>query len=38
MIGSLVTRFPGLELADGDLEYRDSLVLRGLKSLPLRLH
>jgi cytochrome P450 len=37
MIGSLVARFPDLELAAGDLAYRDSLVLRGLKSLPLSL-
>jgi cytochrome P450 len=34
MLGSLISRFPTLELGDGPLEYRDSLVLRGLKSLP----
>ncbi len=36
MIGGLIERFPALELADGPLAYRDSLVLRGLTSLPLR--
>ena len=35
MIGGLLERFPSLQLAGGPLEYRDSLVLRGLKSLPL---
>jgi cytochrome P450 len=37
MIGGLIERFPDLELGDGELAYRDSLVLRGLKNLPLRL-
>jgi len=36
MLGGLISRFPNLQLAEGPLEYRDSLVLRGLKSLPLR--
>ena len=37
MFSSLIARFPKLELGDGPLAYRDSLVLRGLKRLPLRL-
>ncbi len=37
MLGSLIARFPNLELAGDALEYRDSLVLRGLKSLHLKL-
>ena len=34
MLGSLISRFPNLQLGDGPLAYRDSLVLRGLTSLP----
>jgi cytochrome P450 len=37
MLGSLIARFPDMELADDSIEYRDSLVLRGLKSLQLQL-
>jgi cytochrome P450 len=37
MIGSLITRFRKIELGEGTLAYRDSLVLRGLERLPLRL-
>ena len=37
MFGSLITRFDRIELGAGPLAYRDSLVLRGLESLPLRL-
>jgi cytochrome P450 len=37
MISGLIERFPDLELGEGELAYRDSLVLRGLKRLPLRL-
>jgi pimeloyl-[acyl-carrier protein] synthase len=33
-IGSLVRRFPRLERAVGQLEWRDTVTLRGLKSLP----
>lgn len=32
---ALLRRFPRIALADGPLEWRDSLVLRGLKSLPI---
>lgn len=35
MLGGLISRFPNVRVAEGPLEYRDSLVLRGLKSLPL---
>jgi cytochrome P450 len=34
-LGKLVRRFPRLELADPDPTYRDHLVLRGLRALPL---
>jgi len=34
MLGGILRRFPGLRIDGGPLEYRDSLVLRGLKSLP----
>jgi cytochrome P450 len=34
-LGRLVRRFPHLELADPDPTYRDHLVLRGLRALPL---
>lgn len=37
MLGSLIARFPAMELAEDRIEYRDSLVLRGLKSLQLQL-
>ena len=37
VLGSLIARFPDLQLGDGPLRYRDSLVLRGLESLPLNL-
>ncbi|MCH2172769.1 cytochrome P450 [Myxococcota bacterium] len=37
MLGSLIARFPGLELAEEEIHYRDSLVLRGLKRLAVRL-
>ena len=33
-IGALRRRFPNMSLAAGDLEWHDSLVLRGVKSLP----
>jgi len=36
-IGALVRRFPRLELVDPEPRYRDHLVLRGLRSLPLSL-
>jgi len=37
MLGSLIARFPRLELAQADVRYRDSLVLRGLVELRIRL-
>ncbi|MFP8877163.1 MAG: cytochrome P450, partial [Myxococcota bacterium] len=37
MLGSLIGRFPGLELAQEEIRYRDSLVLRGLVDLRVRL-
>jgi cytochrome P450 len=37
MLGSLITRFPDMELATEQVEYRDSLVLRGLVRLDLQL-
>ena len=37
MLGSLIARFPRLELAQGEVRYRDSLVLRGLVELRVRL-
>ena len=37
MLGSLIARFPGLELAQEEIRYRDSLVLRGLVDLRVRL-
>ena len=37
MFGSMIARFDRIELGAGMLAYRDSLVLRGLESLPLRL-
>jgi cytochrome P450 len=36
-LGRLARRFPHLELADPDPTYRDHLVLRGLRALPLKL-
>ncbi|HZC99905.1 MAG TPA: cytochrome P450 [Actinomycetes bacterium] len=36
-LGALLRRFPRLELADPEPRYRDHFVLRGLRSLPLRL-
>ena len=36
-LGKLVRRFPRLELADPNPTYRDHLVLRGLRALPLKL-
>jgi pimeloyl-[acyl-carrier protein] synthase len=35
-IGSLVRRFPRLDLAGAELEWRDTVTLRGLKALPVR--
>jgi len=37
MLGSLIARFPRLELAQAEVRYRDSLVLRGLVELRIRL-
>jgi len=37
MLGSLIARFPDLELAQEEIRYRDSLVLRGLVDLRVRL-
>ena len=37
MLGRMLSRFPGLQLATDEVEYRDSFVLRGLVSLPLEL-
>ena len=37
MLGSLIARFPDMQLVDEEVEYRDSLVLRGLKSLHVQL-
>jgi cytochrome P450 len=34
---SLVTEFPGLRLSGEDLEWREMLVLHGLKALPVQL-
>jgi cytochrome P450 len=36
-LGTVVRRFPGLQLAAGELRYRDTLVLRGLEALPVDL-
>ena len=36
-IGRLLDRFPGLALATGDIRWRNSTLLRGLESLPVRL-
>jgi cytochrome P450 len=35
-IQSLVTRYPNMDLASGELEWGESLVRRGLKRLPVR--
>ena len=35
-IDALVRRLPGLELATHQPEYRQSLTLRGLKTLPVK--
>jgi cytochrome P450 len=37
MLGRMIARFPKLQLTDERIEYRDSLVLRGLKHLYLEL-
>jgi pimeloyl-[acyl-carrier protein] synthase len=37
-IGSLVRRFGTIDLADDNPERRETITLRGLKSLPVRLH
>jgi hypothetical protein len=37
MFGSMIARFDRIELGEGALGYRDSLVLRGLEGLPLHL-
>lgn len=37
MLGSLIARFPDMQLVDDEVEYRDSLVLRGLKHLHVQL-
>ena len=37
MLGSLIARFPHMALASDEVEYRDSLVLRGLRRLDLSL-
>ncbi|HYZ92823.1 MAG TPA: cytochrome P450 [Actinomycetota bacterium] len=37
VFNELLARFPGLELAIDEPEYRETLTLRGLKSLPVRL-
>jgi cytochrome P450 len=37
-IGSLVRRFPGIELTDEPLVYNGRIVLRGLTALPVSLH
>ena len=36
-LGELVRRFPKLQLATDEPEYKENITLRGLKSLPLRL-
>jgi pimeloyl-[acyl-carrier protein] synthase len=36
-IGGLAARFPGLQLATDELEWRDTVTLRGLKTLPVDL-
>ena len=37
MFESMISRFERIELGEGMLAYRDSLVLRGLVGLPLNL-
>ena len=36
-IGDLVRRFPEMELAEGEVRWRDTITLRGLSSLPVKL-
>jgi pimeloyl-[acyl-carrier protein] synthase len=36
LFGELVRRLPDLELAGGELEWRETITLRGLKRLPVR--
>ena len=36
-IGELVRRFPDMDLAEGEVRWRDTITLRGLSSLPVKL-
>jgi pimeloyl-[acyl-carrier protein] synthase len=36
VLGTIARRFPHLQLASDDIEYREHLILRGLKALPVR--